>query len=42
MNPVRYVPAIVRALAVELASIVSGARTMARFMAGFYTAGGLR
>ena len=28
--------------AVELASIVSGARTMARFIAGFFTNGGLR
>lgn len=28
--------------AVELASIVSGARTMARFIAGFFAAGGLR
>jgi acetylornithine deacetylase/succinyl-diaminopimelate desuccinylase-like protein len=28
--------------AVELASIVSGARTMARFIAGFFMSGGLR
>jgi acetylornithine deacetylase len=28
--------------AVELASIVAGARTLARFMAGFFAAGGAR
>jgi acetylornithine deacetylase/succinyl-diaminopimelate desuccinylase-like protein len=27
---------------VELASIVAGARTLARFLAGYYAAGGLR